>query len=146
MTNVSEAPAKGSEAMLTDFLLARIAEDDAAARSATGSKWAYYPERLRSDSPEVNHGIIADFASTPNGAPLATPVRQAATESDARHFARHDPARALAECAAYREIVEDNRYCTWGCGEEPNCHDCITLGRLATIYSDHEDYRDEWRP
>lgn len=79
---------------------------------------------------------------------------------DQDHIARHQPGRVLAECEAKRRIVEDHTdsrepdYC-------PRCvkyrdqwegfivycpHPCPTLAALASVYADHPDYRDEWRP
>jgi hypothetical protein len=78
------------------------------------------------------------------------------------HITRHDPARVLREVTAKRAILEDHRIkpTTW---REPDdeafgcerCHFdrdegvygfgyCPTLKALATVYSDHESYREEW--
>jgi len=66
--------------------------------------------------------------------------------------ARHDPARVLAECEAKRRIVGlHERRPDW-----PDCQECgdrdyqkpwpcSTLRLLALPYSDHPDYRPEWR-
>lgn len=66
-----------------------------------------------------------------------------------------DPDRVLAECAAKRRIVEAHHWeeewengvrftsdCA-DCWQSPPCH---TLRILATVYSDHADYRPEWKP
>jgi hypothetical protein len=59
-----------------------------------------------------------------------------------------EPARVLAEVAALRRIVElhdtipEEEYCAW-CDERKPCQ---TLRLLATIWADHPDYREEWRP
>ena len=107
---------------ITEFLLARIAEDEAA---------------------------------------LNGPCR-ATLSSD-------DPARVLRECEAKRRIVEAhpltrNVVPVWS-GETPGvaCANCAALGRgdgdivedigpcdtlcaLASVYADHPDYREEWKP
>jgi hypothetical protein len=70
----------------------------------------------------------------------------------ARHIARHDPARVLAQCAAMRKIVEyhDGRHECSG-PDDNNCmwiehaDDCPTMLALASIWSDHPDWREEWR-
>ena len=94
---------------LTEFLLARIAEDEAVAQDSLA---LYVP-----------------------GSSL--------------YVARHDPARVLAECEAKRRIVEQwrNRY-----NENPWLDDDETLDArdalraLASVYVDHPDCRDEWKP
>lgn len=75
----------------------------------------------------------------------------------ARHIARHDPARVLAEVAAKRAIVDQHTvtatsevfgevstvtYC-------PICRNdgqCMTLWLLAQPYAERPGYREEWRP
>lgn len=146
---------------LTDFLLARIAEDETDARTAAGhtdGHWASWTHRGHVDG-------LRDLAC--GGERLAEPP----TDID-EHIARHDPARVLAECAARRRIVELhalvphplNRKANpfTGALEEPSfvCEECSgdddpyvdqvnypceTIKILASIYADHEDFRDEWR-
>lgn len=77
----------------------------------------------------------------------------------AEHIVRHDPARALAEVDAKRQIIrlhsfgtghecstlDDNGdidHCTWVMDSEA----CTTLRLLALPYADHPGYREEWRP
>lgn len=66
-----------------------------------------------------------------------------------------DPRRALAEVEAKRRIVEmhgnGGHQCTDGSeygggwyGE--NDIPCPALAVLASVYSDHADYRQEWKP
>lgn len=113
---------------LTDFLLARIAEDEAAARPG--------------------HEVVA-----PNGGPI-WPVDNG---RDLWHLAI-DPARVLAECDAKRRIVarhyRDRRDECVGCGWTGPLDDartgpgeeCPEMQDLALPYADHPDYRDEWKP
>lgn len=85
------------------------------------------------------------------------------------HIERHNPARVLREVEAKRRILAEHnvwaavypkhahmadldRHCV-GCGftgsEEyavDDVDECPTLRALATVYADHEDYREEWRP
>lgn len=144
---------------LTDFLLARIAEDEATARNASPAAWTYDPETFT-----VRNGqweVASRRRSTHPGDPpsATTPI----LDVDGAHIARHDPARVLADCAAkraivdlafHREAVVDGE---WGC-----CHSADEIRRglcpeqdpkhvselrvLAAVYADHPDYRDEWRP
>jgi hypothetical protein len=119
---------------LSEFLLARIAEDEEVARDTyAASPWhaeGYYV---------MNHGVI-------------TETDEASTTA---HMARWHPARVLAECEAKRRIVEhhddddDAGRCTacepmmWA---RPTPFPCPTLRLLALPYADHPDYRREWRP
>jgi lipopolysaccharide biosynthesis regulator YciM len=75
------------------------------------------------------------------------------------HVLDHNPARVLAQCAAMRKIVEDHRpfrlaqtVCQT-CEEKPQIGyeagvvewPCPTIRALASIWSDHPDWREEWR-
>jgi len=119
---------------LTDFLLARIADDEAAARAAVGSSSVEW----QADRYRVIFGGEWEVAD--------------ANVQTAAHIARHDPARVLAECEAKRRIVEDlalpyiaerrrlmNGQPSWG-DEHPTL-----LLLLALPYADHPDMRPEWR-
>src|SRR5690348_14236909 len=71
---------------LTEFLLARIAEDEAVAQASAPYSWT------------------ADGGDVYAGHPTAL-IAEYVEVSWAAHIARHDPARVLAECKAKREIV-----------------------------------------
>ena len=142
---------------LTEFLLARIAEDEAAAVAAV----------TRSDDPArdgVNEWVAVGGGTVVGPAfdslrHLSLPSREDAT---AQHIARHDPARVLAECEAKRRIVEihrphpflldDDRGEAWECeacgGDVPasGAVTCPTTRALATVYADHPDCDETWRP
>jgi hypothetical protein len=120
---------------ITEFLLARIAEDESVAlRLCPGRK-------ARNGHWRVDSFMLASVLAMD---PLA-----------ARHIARHDPARVLAECEAKRRIVEEHPD-YGGYGEScARCAEssidlapwpCPTLRALASVWSDHPDYREEWRP
>ncbi len=122
---------------LDEFLLARIAEDEAAARAA------YSEGTWRSGT---------TYTAFPSVEARSWTVAANLERTDADHIARHDPARVLAECQARRWIVEayvddDNRGRYGGCGD-----DCewkalnYALRCLALPYADHPDYDEEWRP
>lgn len=83
--------------------------------------------------------------------------------NDAEHIARHNPARVLVDIAAKRRIVElhtpdsegNCETCgtgqrSWGPGDpgefDPTPWPCRTIRVLASVYADHPDYRQEWRP
>lgn len=98
---------------LTEFLLARIAEDEAAARAATGA--AVFSHQTGSwqfetvSGPGYESSIV--FAVTDSGAKTQAADLTAAWEGQERgeHIARWDPARVLAECEAKRRIVSHHQ-------------------------------------
>lgn len=105
---------------LTDFLLARIAEDEAVARE------------LRAEGTSVMSGSV---------------LREPWHEGGPYHSDRWNPVRVLAECEAKRELItlhpeavgDDLKAgAAWAYDE--------MLRRLALPYVDHPDYREEWRP
>lgn len=111
---------------ITEFLLARIAEDEAVAVAAEPhEEW-------------ISVGKIEDSG-------MGT--------ADGEHVARWSPARVLAECEAKRRIVElhsgDAEWCGWTQGGD-GTHadmgdDCDTLLALAQPYADHPDFDPAWR-
>ena len=101
---------------LTEFLLARIAEDDAAARvepdgySTDGEQW---------------HIAACGYRMLEMGEPCCCGVRT----------------RVLAECASKRRVVElhpDMLGWCQGCAHES--HPCRTLLALAQPYANHPDF------
>lgn len=137
---------------LVAFIRDRLNEDEVAAKAAPGENWQafteddiagasvydeqwvlLYPQRYEHDNPLSNK-------------PGATGPQyiQRARDELAAHIARHDPARVLREVAAKRRIlqarqeqIDDDPY-IWLAGD-------VLLRALASVYSDHESYRDEWR-
>jgi hypothetical protein len=111
---------------LAEFLLARIAEDEAVADGASKDG---LPVRGRS------HWEWQQLASKPNTSLIAQPdggtgLRPGDVIRDDRvstpvadHIARWDPARVLAECTAKRRIVE------WHTGRDGCCEE--RLGPLV---------------
>lgn len=110
---------------LVEFLEARLAEDEAAARDASGggeeSGWHETEE----------FGVQADVRHGRAEYPIVgfTPA--------SAHIARHDPARVLREVDAKRRILAEFRAFEMSEG---------TVRALASVYADHPDYRKEWRP
>lgn len=103
---------------LTDFLLARIAEDEA----------------------------VASYAAT-RGAPTDTDFG-GWWLGHYRHANRWSPARVLAECAAKRRIVkrcaDTLAVDGWEYDDAPELAEA-TLYDLALSYTDHADYRERWK-
>ncbi|MFJ9387723.1 DUF6221 family protein [Nocardioides sp. NPDC101246] len=85
---------------ITEFLLARIAEDEAAARAA-----AHDGERWRTLKEDYRLAVAIDNGMKWGGETVAYDEGRPSEEQSA-HIARHDPARVLAECEAKRRIVE----------------------------------------
>lgn len=119
---------------IAEFLLARIAEDEAKAQEIRAFTDRAAVARLSDHGTGVLLGEVVVF----------------------------DPARVLAECEAKRRIVELHK--PWhGSYECPTCADgasedhgevvvdrlrapCPTLRLLAPPYADHPDYQPVWSP
>jgi hypothetical protein len=114
---------------IAEFLLARIAEDEEAARNADGIRWEWGTESVYAAS---------------DGSPIVVgPWGGNIASGDAHHIVRWDPARVLAECKAKRRIVKWAK--DWPLRpSRPSDEDAI-LGPLALPYADHPDYREEWQ-
>lgn len=148
---------------LTDFLLARIAEDEEVARTASPAPWLYTTVE------SVGGGALYDKTRTIGSLHYEQPnehdgrivrhLLEHEADANGAHIARHDPARVLAECEAKRRIVAAHpvvQHGTDGRGPEDEwecrkCYEypaswCTTLRALALPYADHPDYREEWRP
>lgn len=135
---------------LTEFLLARIAEDEAAARAATQGRWTYDhddEDGITSDSTAHNPGGYVAQTSY-DGQSLT----EGNSQSDGVHIARFHPARVLAECEAKRRIVElvdwlNNQSADFRV--PPILSDLpsrLVLRHLALPYADHPGYDEAWRP
>lgn len=143
---------------LTEFLLARIAEDEAVARSCAEmfpTPWDISDRGWRvriyaSEVPEIGDHAEPGWVRHP----VVMEVEPDRHIQDPKwlserveHVQRHDPARVLAECEAKREtlgllLADTNdagnavrRGWAWD-----------VLRRHAAIHADHPDYREEWRP
>lgn len=111
---------------LTEFLLARIADDEAVARK-------YRPH---------------EYLTTRDGSELS------GADQGGNDAIAITSGRVLAECDAKRQIVAlhdadaDGRFCL-SCGDGDYYgvgYPCPTARALALPYADHPDYRDEWKP
>jgi hypothetical protein len=133
-----------SELSLVEFLTARLDEDEAVARAAGGEHW--YWSRVRKDDEEP---IILD-------SPSCLVSYEIVNEGYADHAARWSPALVLAEVEAKRRIVDEcANAAAWAAS--PDCDAPLSystmagvllgaLRHLASVYSDHPDYREEWTP
>jgi hypothetical protein len=158
---------------VTEFLEARIAEDEAVARSALhAAAWVAVQNDHGQDYSRVVTAEVwtEPYASAFDAEPWARriclvgpgksgPPSLTHDTYDARHIARHNPARILAECAAKLRIVEEHRPFRLAETVCQRCEErgqigyedmvvewpCPTVRALASIWSDHSDFREEWR-
>lgn len=112
---------------ITDFLNARISEDEAMARDA----YDHDAWELSADDDGDSWVIARDRTGEGWRVAMAPPA-------PAIHMVNWDPARVLAECAAKRAIVEDVTH------SDEDTRDYV-IRTLAAVYADHDEYRDEWR-
>ena len=107
---------------LTEFLLARIAEDE---------------DRVRREQTLRDEDAYPNYWTSPD----ASEWERAIT-----------PARVLAECEAKRAIIDRLRHVEAGVllvgGDMTNYRSALLCASraLALPYADHPDYREEWRP
>lgn len=146
---------------LTEFVLARIAEDEALAIAATPGPWTHEADdTILAAEPHpasvMTNGFGVDLSSryvaqTSEDDSSATTYN---SEPDAEHIARHHPGRVLADCAARRQIIgwhgrghecprDDNSDLAGWFGDETE--PCPTLLALASPHADHPDYEQDWR-
>lgn len=155
---------------LTEFLLARIAEDEAVAMSCAEmfpTPWDISDRgwRIRIYASDVP---TEDFSSDdPDAMTTRNPVVME-VEPDrhiedptwlserVEHITRHDPAHVLAECAAKHRIVEEYEATVVAASAETDTeagwivdgqeHSLARVLRfLAMPYAEHPDYDPEWR-
>jgi len=122
-----------SSMTLTEFLLARIAEDEAVAR----------PEFFDPD-PDLDDPIEGPDTGWLNAAQLTQDCDLDVGTSE--HIIRFSPTHVLAECEAKRQIIKNQPWRETSEGSEQQGIWTNDVAALAAIYADHPDYRDEWRP
>jgi hypothetical protein len=133
---------------ITEFLEARIAEDEHLARAAIEPDNMHpWGDVSLPPSPVDQWGDdVRGYLGGPWG----------------EHCAQQNPTRSLAECAAKRAIIDEHEvihkiylkdYCStcadWEnseVGEGPPGIEwpCPTLTTMAAVYADHPDYQQEW--
>lgn len=101
---------------LTEFLLARITEDEVEAQAGD----QHFPGFL---------GRLSEYDGL--------------LSEEVAHIARFDPARVLAECAAKRLIIERASHQAPGTEYEESYREVLEC--LAVVYDEHPDYLPEWR-
>lgn len=140
---------------ITEFLNARLDEDEAVAREASVSAgheaWAAFGYKDIA-------GVGAPHPDHPDGEEWylldGNLLRQSGDRPLAEYVARHDPARVLREITAKRAIIEicvgqgyvEDGPCSWRTSPPEAPVTWFTLAELAAVYADHPDYQQEWAP
>lgn len=115
---------------LTEFLLARIADDEAVARQAN----PHHNDDI--DDWGAQTDAEARWDRQPHGQRCAWRLGEGMADKCECGY----PARVLAECEAKRRIVDIYRS-EW---EMDPINETLRL--LALPYADHPDYDEKWRP
>lgn len=138
---------------IEEFIEARLDEDEALAQECSPAPWKVndesYPEYI----------LDGEGNAHVSGGRWGGEARIFDCDEDALHIARHDPAHVLRQCAALRELFDrakPERECRghpgpWmPCGDygpgycqEP--HEADDLCVIASIWSEHPDFREEWK-
>ena len=151
---------------IDEFLLARIAEDEAMARAATPGPWYWEPksdedwpcgdESLRSSGvqEDVGHGRRFDAVVITSWGYDAYGTE--ARDEDRAYIAAWSPVRVLRECEAKRRIIElhppEPRYVEVQsmCEAEPRevyagTYIPTEMRIIAAVYADHPDCDPAWQ-
>jgi hypothetical protein len=145
---------------ITEFLLARIAEDEAAICDGWDSDGKARVAVMWTGGEPGYTTVASDHGD-------GEWVADGQDVIDPRHVrVLFDPARVIAECEAKRRIVEEHgerevasldpgtrgqmflvcRRCCDPMNGRQVVAPCPTLCILTDVYADHPDYRDEWKP
>jgi hypothetical protein len=121
---------------LIEFLRARLDEDEAVARAATGSEWGAINEQ--------QPYVVFDVAAYRRNKMMKTVGAIGAIErSEDRAFvAQHDPARVMREVEAKRRTVDEYANNPLGFDEWP----LFPLFNMVREYADHPDFQSWWAP
>jgi hypothetical protein len=136
---------------LADWLLERIAEDEVIAKKAAEAKRAEYSHGGAGVSWVSEDGMVhrADIDREVDESGLwdseGMTWRLVPEQAIADQFARHDPARVLAECDAKRRIVALH---TWSGDPARVLAECEAKRRSGLVYADCPrcDELIPWRP
>lgn len=126
---------------LVTFLRARLDEDERVALAVEDNS-APWSGQWESRGPDVlrtrNGHVLAMSTVTDDGRALPIPLKPGTAE----HWARHDPARVLAEVAGKRQIVAaSNVACPQACHTEHSFSGSCSLRWMGPL---HEDATGRW--
>jgi Family of unknown function (DUF6221) len=113
---------------LIAFLAARLDEDEAAAKAASGLNWEYRDSWVWAGSSFE----VADVYGIPD------------IDETGTHIARHDPARALRDAVADRKLIA--AYENVAEFSDPWIGLDLAVRIRAERFSGHPAYREEWAP
>ncbi|MGW3491963.1 DUF6221 family protein [Streptomyces sp. NPDC001054] len=129
---------------LLAFLRARLDEDEATARAASGGPWRAHTGPVK---PWQSRGELIHPVYTWDR-PVGAPVIMTAMWADSAHIAYHHPERVLADVEAARVLIAQYE------GLVDAALDGFTgvfalaaaIRAKATVYAEHPDYDESWRP
>lgn len=124
---------------ITEFLKARIAEDEVVARAATAGPWKWEEDQPMDES--FLYGLDDIPVVVAYG--VHTPGFVECSDEDRTHIAAHDPARVLSECAAKRAMLANVPTASSPFDQLGGTSEYV-LRCMAAVYSDHPDYQQEW--
>lgn len=113
---------------LTVFVTARLDEDEVTAKAVT----------FRSHFVANGYGVESPGG---RGRP-AMPIADVIDPETSAHIALHDPARVLRRVEWTRHMLNTIASLAQ---VQPSFADCL-LSEMAMEWSDHPDYRQEWKP
>ncbi|MFJ3923030.1 DUF6221 family protein [Streptomyces sp. NPDC090022] len=138
---------------LVQFLRARLHEDELIARSVQdrSTPWdgQWVPDGTNVLRTKNGHVLTYGHATT-DGRDLPMPLKPGLVD----HWARHDPARVLAEVDAKRQALNHYERIQQHTKKSNGGDDyilaegavCRQIEFMALPYADHPDYRTEWAP
>ena len=131
---------------LVAFLRARFDEDERAARAATAGPWEL--DELE-EIPDLWGQLVAGGKRVANVGNFAYQTEGGLLTLDARHIARHHPARVLAEVEAKRQIIDLYERCQPAPGEDPltsrwGTAAQLVLRAMVTPFAGHPECHPSW--
>ena len=124
---------------IVEFIRARLAEDEEAARAAGDSRVNAGRDRWQFDAMQVRAQDRLKILVVGHTWPR-----------EGAHIARHDPARVLRQCAGLRRVFDEEvegHVHLEGAGQtfdHEEANESTIFRGLASVWSDHPDYQSEW--
>lgn len=158
---------------LTDFITARLNDDERIAQDATGNNWHWKEGEDGNDSDDQGPWLMSDHVhhfTDSRGTARSYPESVTSTwitgawgglnidDTDKAHIARHDPAHVLRDIESKRAIVaaymasgmEFSLHMAAGAPTQARFGAMHALEgacrTLAAVYADHPDYQEAWKP
>lgn len=146
---------------LVQFLRARYDEEHLLAIEAgdgSPARWLYAPELVWNGPDGPRKAVVHFMGSAKAFIAVVDPEHGEDGDWQARHIARHDPARVLRDIEAKRRVLDEvvpemdgmtaQIHGEFGTGPL-NSDDYESRGLLRLLalpYASHPDYQDSWRP